>query len=238
MKALAVIPARGGSKGVPRKNVRMLAGKPLLAWSIEAAQPPTCWVDRVVVSTEDREIAEVAAGYGAEVIERPDHLATDDAPTDGVLLHAVNALAERGYWPDLVVLLQPTVPVREPGLVDRCVEHLIMTDADSLLTAYPLHFVWWQESPAYRDAGTTSRPDPPGWRSQCPRRPPRQAMHSRELMWHEDGSVFVCKTQLLAATRSRIGGRIEVFETRRTVDIDTEEDFQVAEALMAAAVPA
>jgi CMP-N,N'-diacetyllegionaminic acid synthase len=232
---LAIIPARGGSKGVPGKNIRPLAGKPLLAWSIEAALASR--VGRIVVSSDSTEILEVATRYGAEPLERPAELATDDAPTDEVLVHALVALGVDGYHPDLVVLLQPTVPVRRAGLIEECTWRLLETHADSLLTAYPLHFVWWQESPSYwydKTVGGSGRAAAPAWRTQCPRRPPRQHMVARELMWHEDGSVFVCRAELLRTTGRRVGGRMEVFETERTVDIDTEHDFAVAEALLLA----
>lgn len=241
MKVLALIPARGGSKGVPRKNLRMLAGRPLIAWSIEAAcagcrQVPVAEV-RVVVSTEDEEIALVAGQWGAEVIMRPTELATDEAATDPVLVHAVGVLKAEGWRPDVVVLLQPTVPVREPGLVARCIEVLRSRWADCVLTVNVAHFVWWRETPAYRydngKPGGSGRPETPAWRSQCPRRPRRQDMEARELMWLEDGSVYVTRTELLEQTGARLGGHQEAVETARTVDIDTEEDFAVAEALMA-----
>jgi len=246
MNILAVIPARGGSKGIPRKNLRMVAGKPLIAWSIEAACPgcqgavPGAEI-RVVVSTDDDDIAAAATRWGAEVIRRPAELATDEAATDPVIVHAVESLKADGWRPDLVVLLQPTVPVRAPGLAGACVRRLLDTGADSLLTAYPLHFVWWRESDEYRythGPGASGKPGDPGWRSQCPRRPRRQDMHDRELMWAEDGSVFVAHTDMIEKTGCRLGGHMEVYETQRTVDIDTEEDLVVAEALMTRAVPA
>jgi len=238
VNVLYLIPARGGSKGLPRKNLRPCAGKPLLAWSIEAAMesgPLRPGKERVVVSTDDERIAAVAWQWGAEIIDRPPELATDEAATDPVLVHAVETLKAEGWRPDLVVLLQPTVPVRALGLVDTCVFRIATTGADSVLTAYPLHFVWFQEAPAYRydeKATGTGQPDQPRWRSQCPRRPRRQDMVARELMWAEDGSVFVTRTELLERTGARLGGRIELVETRRTVDIDTEEDLAMAEALL------
>jgi CMP-N,N'-diacetyllegionaminic acid synthase len=239
VRILALIPARGGSKGIPRKNLRLLAGRPLLAWSIDAAysSPMPGHERRVVVSTDDAEIALEAVRVGAEIIMRPDELATDEAATDPVIVHAVETLKADGWRPDIVVLLQPTVPVRAPGLIRACIQRLIDTGADSVLTGYPLHFVWWNESPAYRydegKPGGSGRPEPPMWRSQCPRRPRRQDMEARELMWAEDGNVYVTRTELLELKGTRLGGHQEMVETARTVDIDTEEDFAVAEAMMA-----
>ena len=117
MSTLIVIPVRGGSKGVPRKNLRDVGGKPLVVWTIEQALA----VDgaRVVVSTEDPELARVAAGAGAEVIDRPVELAQDTTPTEPVILHAMDVLAAQGSEPEHVVLLQATSPVRRPGTIAR-----------------------------------------------------------------------------------------------------------------------
>lgn len=230
MNVVAIIPARGGSKGIPRKNLQRCGGRPLLAWSIEAGTRAQT-IDRVWVSTEDPEIEQVAGAWGAGTIERPAELAIDTALTDPVLVHAVQWLEAAGDRPDLVVLLQPTVPIRRGGLVDECVLRLLESDADSLLTAYPLHFVWWREN-GYEYDGDTGKPTSPAWRCQCPRRPRRQDMIARELMWHEDGSVFVTRTDLLLSTGKRLGGRMEVYETERSVDIDDERDLLIADALL------
>lgn len=120
---LGIIPARGGSKGVPRKNVRLLAGKPLLAWTIEAGTAATC-IDRLILSSEDPEIIDVAREYGCEVpFVRPAGLASDDAPGMAPVMHAMDALGERF---DYVVLLQPTSPLRTAEDIDaaarRCLD--------------------------------------------------------------------------------------------------------------------
>ena len=128
---LALIPARGGSKGIPRKNIRMIGGKPLIAWTIEAALSSKL-IDRCVVSTEDTEIAEVAKQFGAEVLDRPIELATDVASTDDVMQHALEAFPETS----IVVLLQCTSPIRDHDLIDRAIQRFIGTDADSLATGF------------------------------------------------------------------------------------------------------
>ena len=109
---LAIIPARGGSRRLPRKNVRLLCGKPLIAYTIEAALSSKL-IDRVVVSTEDEEIAEVSKKYGAEVLERPEELARDDSPTIDAVMHVLNWFEERKEFFDIVVLLEPTSPLRK-----------------------------------------------------------------------------------------------------------------------------
>src|ERR1700754_4353235 len=118
MKLLAIIPARGGSKGVPRKNIRPLAGRPLIAYSIVAAQQSKA-VDRLLVSTDDAEIADVSRTLGAEVHLRPAALAMDDTPTRDVLEWVVTELAAEGYGCDAVLTLQPTSPARTSKHIDE-----------------------------------------------------------------------------------------------------------------------
>lgn len=127
---LGVIPARGRSKGVPQKNIRPVCGKPLLAWTIEAAQQSTL-LNRWVVSTEDPEIARISRGYGAEVLDRPPQLAADTTPTLEVLKHVLHEITA-----DTVVLLQPTSPIRSSGLIDRCIRQFQEKQADSLATGF------------------------------------------------------------------------------------------------------
>lgn len=127
---LGITPARGGSKGIPRKNIKMIAGKPLLAWTIEAAKKSKI-LDRYIVSTEDKEIAKVASDSGAEVLFRPAHLATDEASTMSVLQHAITNIPC-----DITVLLQATSPIRKVGLIDECVKEFIDNRHDSLATGF------------------------------------------------------------------------------------------------------
>lgn len=127
---LGITPARGGSKGIPRKNIKELCGKPLIAWTIETAKQSKL-LDRYVVSTEDTEIAQIAEKYGAEVIERPLELATDEASTLSVLQDVLKKIDA-----DVVVVLQATSPIREAGLIDSCIKRFLNTGADSLATGF------------------------------------------------------------------------------------------------------
>src|SRR5581483_7052056 len=120
MRLIAIIPARGGSKGVPRKNIRPLNGRPLIAYSIAAAQAATS-VQDIVVSTDSQEIAEISRGLGAEVRLRPAALSADDTPTRDVLEHVVNELAAEGDRPDAVLTLQPTSPLRTARHIDEAI---------------------------------------------------------------------------------------------------------------------
>jgi len=127
---LGVTPARGGSKSIHRKNIKELCGKPLVAWTIEAARQSKL-LDRYVVSTEDKEIAQIAEKYGAEVVERPPELATDEASTLSVLQDVLGKIDA-----DVVVVLQATSPIREPDLIDSCIKRFLDTGADSLATGF------------------------------------------------------------------------------------------------------
>ena len=134
MNVLGLIPARGGSKGVPRKNIRQLAGKPLLAYTAEAALASSR-LTRVILSTDDEEIAEVGRSCGLEVpFLRPAKLAEDTTPTLPVVQHAVQFLETRGEQFDAICLLQPTNPLRQTSDIDGCIELLESAEADTVFT--------------------------------------------------------------------------------------------------------
>jgi CMP-N-acetylneuraminic acid synthetase len=131
---LVVIPARGGSKRIPRKNLQTVAGKPLVAHAIEQAEAAE-HVDEVVVSTEDTEIREVARAHGGSVpFERPEHLATDEAPSRDVVLHTLDWFASRGTEFDVVAMVQTTTPLRTAADVDGALRRLANSDADSVVS--------------------------------------------------------------------------------------------------------
>ncbi len=132
---LGITPARGGSKGIPRKNIKEIAGKPLIAWTIEAAKE-SMMIDRYVVSTEDEKIAQIVRGYGVEAFPRPSELATDEATTLSVLQHLV-----RNIPCDIVVLLQATSPIRRPGLIDERIREFKDNDYDSLATGFICDYI-------------------------------------------------------------------------------------------------
>ena len=118
---LAIIPARGGSKGLPRKNILPLLGKPLIGWTIEQANKSK-YLDRIIVSTEDEEIMEISKSFGAEVLQRPKDLAQDNTPTSDVIIHVIETLDKEGYKYDFIVLLEPTSPLREDDDIDNAIE--------------------------------------------------------------------------------------------------------------------
>ncbi len=214
---LAIIPARGGSRGIPGKNLRKLAGRTLVEWAVLAARQ-SALVDGVAITTESGLIADEAHRLGVPVIYRPEYLSTHEAPLDAVLAHAIEATS----WKDTVVLLQPTVPFRQAGLVDECIRSFDAAEADSLFTAQRLHFVWMQDQDGR-------------WASNAPHRPNRQDFPKSSERWAEDGAVFVFKAGLLRKTGCRIGGRVIVHSNpQRTIDIDEPGDLRLAEAILSA----
>jgi CMP-N,N'-diacetyllegionaminic acid synthase len=138
LEILGIIPARGGSKGVQRKNIRSLAGKPLLCYAIDAAQTSRS-VGRVLVSTEDEEIARLAVDLGCEVLKRPIELAQDDTPMVPVIRHAIDAFGkDEGYQPKITVILQPTTPLRRAEHIDEALDLLLRSDAGSVISVTPV----------------------------------------------------------------------------------------------------
>lgn len=135
MIILGITPARGESKGIPRKNIKIIAGEPLIAWTIKAAKKSRL-IDRYIVSTEDEKIAEMARRYSAEVLFRPPELAADEASTLSVLQHAIEQIPC-----DVVVLLQATSPIKRPELIDECIKEFVDNDYDSFATGFICKYV-------------------------------------------------------------------------------------------------
>lgn len=200
MRCLGFIPARGGSKGVPGKNLRAVGGRPLIAWTIEAALAAAA-LDRVIVSTDSEEIAAVARSHGAEVpFLRPAALADDQATTESAMLHGLDWLAGAGDRPDAIVLLQPTSPYRRPGRIDQAVARFRAEQADSLVGVSPLHVFLWRDGPMPQ-----ATYDPR-------RRPRRQDIPPDQRQYQENGSLYITRTPVLLETGSRLAGRIILFE--------------------------
>lgn len=217
-----IIPVRGGSRGVPRKNVIDVGGKPLVAWTIEQALAVPD-LD-VCVSTEDAEIAAVATAYGAQVINRPADLALDTTASEPVIEHAIAWLAERGRRPDVVMFLQATSPVRLPGTLQRALDQFFASGADSMLSVVPESpFLWRAGSPATADYDFTHRPR-------------RQDIPEGDRRYRENGSIYVTRTAIYDELHNRLGGHIEllVLDPAESVDIDGPADIAVAEARLAA----
>lgn len=229
MNILGIIPARGGSKGFLRKNVRMLLGKPVIAYTIIAAQESHL-IGRLVVSTDDEETAEISRRYGVEVIPRPKELAADDSPIEEALRHSVAYLKEKdNYYPDIVVLMQANVPVRKDGMIDMVIQKLIDSGADSVISVY--------ETNQIPEAMKRLKGDRLFPRYRLPKGYRRQDFPKLYLA---DGAVAAIKTVVLFKTigdrrghaflGSDVRGVIE--EKFYAIEIDSAEDFMLVEAIL------
>lgn len=216
----AIIPARGGSKGVPRKNLRELQGKPLIVWTIEQVLATDGLVP--YVSTEDAEIAQVSAAAGAHVIERPMDLAQDTSASEPVIEHAIERItAERGR-PEQVMFLQATSPLRLAGTLGRCLREFAESDADALVGVVPAEIFMW------RNATHVEALYP------YDARPRRQDITPEQMLYRETGSLYLTKTAIYEQLHNRLGGTISLFvmDALEGIDIDAEEDFVHAEELL------
>jgi CMP-N,N'-diacetyllegionaminic acid synthase len=217
MLTVAIIPARGGSKGIPQKNLRSLAGRPLIAHSIEDALEAKL-VDRVYVSTDDPDIAEVSMKYGAEVILRPEHLANDTASSESALTHALHKIERSGISPDLIVFLQCTSPIRTGHDIDKAIHILQSTETDSGLSVSPSHRFLWKSANGSAKAINYDYQN----------RPRRQDM---EPQYAENGSIYIFKPWVLKNFNNRLGGKISLFPMDELSghEIDTPADFELVE---------
>jgi N-acylneuraminate cytidylyltransferase len=223
-RVVVVVPARGGSKSIPRKNLVPLGGRPLIAWSIASGREAPS-VDRVLVSTDDREIGETAVAAGAEVYWRPAELATDDALVIDALRDVIRRLRREGETAEILVLLEPTCPLRSVEDVEQCIR-LVGDGWDSAATfqSAVLH-----PHRAWRIVDGAPEPFIPGAIPWLPRQklPPAFQLN---------GAVYAVRMDLLLDP-SEIGllaGRTAavIMPPERSVDIDTAHDFAVAEALL------
>jgi CMP-N-acetylneuraminic acid synthetase len=227
-RVVAVIPARGGSKGIPRKNIKPLAGKPLIAYAIEPALASNL-IDRVIVSTEDQEIAEVARKYGAEVpFLRPQELADDESPELLTWRHAIRELeSQTGSLPmDVFVCLSPTAPLRAVEDIDACIQTLLDSDADLVITIRPP-----QRNPYFNMVAMDHEgyariviPQPKG----VERRQDAPAVYDMTTVAYAARPAFVLNVDWL------FDGKVKtvLVPSERAVDIDTELDFAFAEYLL------
>ncbi len=214
MNTLVVIPARGGSKGIPRKNVRLMCGKPLIAYSIMNALNSTLDLD-VVVSTDDEEIERIALSYGVKVIKRPEELATDHITLDPVIHHAVSEMeASSNKEYDIVITMQPTSPLLKTVTLDSALKHFIKNNFDSIISGINHPHLAWTETegkimPLYKE------------------RLNRQYLPKHLV---ETGAFFITKRKFVKEN-SRFGPKVSIYEVPEdeATDIDTPQDWWIAE---------
>jgi len=220
--------ARGGSKGVPRKNIRLLAGRPLIAYAIETALASE-WIDRVIVSTDDAEIADIARQYGVEVpFMRPPELARDDSPEWLAWQHAIQTLEanEGKLRMDVFVCIPPTSPLRAVEDVDACIQTLLESDADLVLMVKSA-----ERNPYFNMV----LPDRAGYAQLVI--PPDQTVYGRQgapPVYDMTTVAYAARPEFVLSANSMFEGRIKavVVPAERALDIDTELDFKFAGFLM------
>ena len=218
---LAIIPARGGSKRLPRKNVLDLNGKPLIAYSIEAGLDSS-YIDKVVVTSDNDEILTISKKYGAITINRPNELASDTATTFDAIKHAVDNYEKYDY----IVLLQPTSPLRDRDHIDKAIELLESKNADAIVSVCKMdHSPLWSNTldESLSMAGFLKD----------------EALNKRsqdlEKYYRLNGAIYICKTEKLLEEKSfflKENIFSYVMDRKSSVDIDEEIDFKIAEVIL------
>lgn len=214
---IAIVPARGGSKGIPRKNIRILAGKPLISYTIESALKSK-YIDKVVVSTDDDEIAEVSRFYGSEIVKRPKDLAEDTVPLDPVIFHALKNIENRDKKEyEYIITIQPTSPLLKSETIDTAIERMLSSDYDSLISVKTEPHLFWTKrdynfEPLYKERKNRQFLDP---------------------IYRETGSVLISKRNIISDS-NRIGEKTFLFEipSEEAIDIDTYQDWMIAENIL------
>jgi len=217
-RILAVVPARGGSKGIPRKNIRLLGGEPLIGYTLRTALDASI-IDGLVVSTDDVEIADVASGYGVDVVRRPRELGSDSATTESVLLHVIDSLASCGKFFDIILVLEPTSPLRSVSTIHRATEMIIDNHFNSLLAIRET-----RENVGILKDGF--------FRCIVPDAPRRRQL--RTPFYIESSTIYAARIDWFCRTKTLVcenWGALIVSDLE-AVDINTEEDFMFAEFLI------
>lgn len=222
---LALIPARGGSKGIPHKNIRPLAGKPLIAWTIVAAKK-SAYIDRLILSSDDPEIIAVAEAWGCEVpFVRPSELAQDDTPGYLPVLHAMETLASKGRYYDYIVLLQPTSPLRTVADIDGCIEQCVEQKAQFCVTVTDTETspYWMYKLDQQNRLVPLLTAEKPVLRRQ-----------DSLPVYVLNGAVYIGKWESVLQEKSFLNPATKAFimPHERSIDIDHELDFKIAEYLL------
>ncbi len=226
---LAIIPARGGSKGIPRKNIHLLAGKPLLAYTAEAVENSQS-LSRCILSTEDKEIASIGRELGIEVpFLRPDNLAQDDTAGIDVIQHVVRKLAEdEGYLPDAVMILQPTSPLRTGQHIDAAVELYNESDADSLVSIV--------ETPHQYNPYSVMQMEG-GYLKAFLEYPERDNLRQKKPVFYarNGAAIYIIDRHVLMDQNTLFGKKMIPYQMdkRSSIDIDDALDLKIAECLLA-----
>jgi len=220
-KIVAIIPARGGSKGIPNKNIIDFCGKPLIAWTIEQCLSSK-YISDVWVTSDSQEILDISGKYGAKTISRPNSISGDLASSEAAWMHAIEIIQRYGNI-DLVFAPQVTSPLRETKDIDGAIAQMLSSDADSLLSTVEIEdfFIWRQ--------GLESGPESINY--DYMNRKPRQEIEKKYL---ENGSFYIFKPKILKDTNNRLGGRVLLhkMEKYKMFQIDNDEDIELSAVIM------
>jgi len=219
MKILSIIPARGGSKEIPKKNLIRVGGKPLLYHTVSASL--NSQIDRTIVTTDDNDIAKYAKKIGAEVIIRPKKLANNMIPIEPAMDHVLKQLGKEGYIPDNIVLLQNTSPLRNSIHINEALSMFINKRFDSVFSGFLSHYLLWQLK--------NNRSFPINYNPL--KRPNRQIMKTHVI---ENGALYITKYSLFQKTKCRISGKIGIYLMPEdlSIQIDSISDIFMAEQIM------
>ena len=225
-KVLAIIPARGGSKGLPGKNIKELCGNPLIAWSIETAKASES-IDRIIVSTDDKEVARVSKKYGAGVpFMRPAELATDTASTIDAIFHAINWLVKyENYSPTYILLLQPTSPLRKVEDIEGAIQNLKDKDARAVVSVCETdHHPWW----------ANTLPEDGNMKDFIKADIVMKRRQDLPTFYRINGAIYLAETNYLQERNEFLGPATFACEMpkSRSIDIDSSMDFKLAILLM------
>lgn len=221
---LAIIPARGGSKSIKRKNIKPILGKPMVFYSIDACNNSK-YITRCVVSTEDSEIKAICQTYGAEVIDRPQELAQDETKTAPVMLHAAETLEKEGYKPDYITLIQPTSPFRNAKFIDSAFEYMFAKDGcDSCFSGFKTGITHgqWKERHDGRFEALYDYHD----------RPRRQDSDRHYNTFCENGAFYATKYDVFKEVKDFIGKTPCIYPSVINFDVDEPKDFERAEEIL------
>ena len=216
-KIVVLIPARGGSKGIPYKNIKKFANLPLILHTINYAKSSK-YIDKIIVSTDDQKIKKIVKNENVTVLKRPSNLATDHSTTESVIKHFITVTDLK---PDIIVLLQATSPYRPRNSLNIAIEKFISNDYDSLLSICPTHHFFWKIE---NDKNISAEYD-------YKNRPRRQDMEVNNIRYVENGSLYIFTRNHFENIGNRLGGKIGyvIWDEQYSMEIDTPFQFKLLE---------
>ena len=221
MKILSIIPARGGSKGIPLKNIVKLNKKPLLYYTLKASLNSK-FIDRTVVSTDNQKISNYAQKLCAQVIRRPKKLSGDHASIESVAIHILEYLSKKeNYVPDAIIFLQNTSPLRTSLHIDEAIKLFKKKNYDSILSGYNSHKFFWKKN------NSSVKPI-----NYSPKNRPNRQNFTDQFI--ENGSIYIIKSKIFKKTKSRLSGKIGLYEMPESssIEIDSFNDLELANNLL------